>query len=112
MDSQAGESLNVDERGRSHLLDSLLFRILAVALALYVGSYFMLSRYSYYRYGQRNEKSENFWYVPAEPMRIFTTNSLLAIHVYASLVYYPVWVADRALFNGPQYAQLHGCPTF
>ena len=56
--------------------------------------------------------SDVFWYVPAAPMRIFTTNSLLWIHQYASLVYYPVWVVDRELFEGPEYARLHGCPTF
>jgi len=75
-------------------------------LLLYIVSYYALSRYSYYRYKRVEKGQRVFFYVPADPVQIFTTNWLLRCHYYGTIVYYPVWLLDSNLFGGPQYALL------
>src|SRR6185503_1298783 len=82
------------------------FKLAAFILLAYPASYYALSRYSYYRYKPVENSQHVFFYVPAEPVRIFTTNWLLRCHYYGSLLYYPVWFLDSRLFDGPQYALL------
>ncbi len=80
---------------------SRVFQLAVMVILFYVTSYVALSRYAlrFYPVG----KQRHIFYVPADPFRIFTNETLLSCHTILSWIYYPIWAVDHRFFDGPQY---------
>jgi hypothetical protein len=67
-----------------------------MVMLLYVTSYFALSRYVRRVYPIGKERQ--IFYVPADPFRVFTNNTLLFCHTVLVWIYYPVCGGGSSLF--------------
>ena len=71
---------------------------LAVLCLLYVGSYFVLTRWSA-SILSRQLDAGGFWYVPVDAWTMKRNDTLRDVHRAAAVVYYPLWTVDHRL-NG------------
>lgn len=75
-------------------------------LAIYVGSYYALSRSSVHRL--KGTGIEGFYYVPCRAESLRST-SVQTVHHVLTIIYSPVWAIDHYVFGGPLVA---GIPMF
>ena len=72
---------------------------LSIAALLYIGSYFLLTRWS--RAVLSEFDQGGFWYVPVEPQTMTDHPPLRAAHRAAVVLYHPIWRIDRRFLGGP-----------
>ena len=87
------------ENGRGRVRRPRAWTVAAVALLVYVGSYFTLSRYSlWYNSGGG---LQGFLYVPCSPEFLNRHyDSLESVHYALVYFYYPVWAFDHYILGG------------
>ena len=80
------------------------FFFLMTLCCAYVSSYYALSRYCQRVHPIGREKA--FLYVPLDPNKVQTSNSLIYINRLMSYFYYPIWLMDHQHFGGPNYTEI------
>ena len=93
---------------RSTILRRVLLA-LSVAALLYVGSYFLLTRWS--RAVLSEFDQGGFWYVPVEPRTMMSHAPFRTAHRAASVLYHPIWWVDRHFLGGPYPAPVIAIDT-
>src|SRR3954469_13059214 len=76
-----------------------------LALSLYTGSYFALSRSSEAMVRRELRGERGFFYVPVSVATIMERPDLQQVNQAAIVFYYPVWALDH-LFGGPEFGGL------
>ena len=77
-------------------------RVIALALALYIGSYFALSRYSLWYHSGTG--LQGFLYTPVSPETIDRHFLFFEkLHAFLVFFYYPVWAFDYCVLGGPYW---------
>jgi hypothetical protein len=72
----------------------------AIALTLYVGSYFLISRVGLNYMKAAGSKLNGFLYVPCPVETIVKSPMLQKIHWFGYYFYYPIWRVDSS-WGGP-----------
>jgi len=75
--------------------------ILIVLAILYVSSYFFISRTSL-KYAKA-DGIDAFFYVPCSIHQLIRSQTLLRVHYFGIVFYYPIWWIDH-LLGGPSYS--------
>ena|SRR5436190_8514235 len=86
---------------RKNLTVTRKSKIAAIILFVYVGAYFTLSRYSQNQL--RKLGMDGFYYFPCGPKRMAEDETMQKLHYAGVCVFYPAWLVDNKVFNGPRY---------